>query len=212
MAINELAKWKNRGVGIVVGSGGGFSFGNALEFNGAQNVTFSIVSPLPKTVSFWFKPNNLSGVQTILNAGNMITVGTTTIQIRGVNFGGLSLVQGNWIHLCVVDTGATRELFIDGVSVGTGAANAWNFAGIGQNNTCVFNEFGCSTDTATAQQIADLYNGGNGNDFAGVMSNVTLHYKFNQDCPDSTVTDSSSSSNNGTMINFSFSPCPWIPH
>ena len=108
----------------------------------------------PKTISFWFKLDDLTGTQSIMgkwgdtNTREWLLYTTTSTLNLGVNAESTEVtttVEANrWYHATIVlDTSGNSELFIDGVSQGTGTASSFRSdpsepIRMGQNNSTNF--------------------------------------------------------------------------
>ena len=213
-----------------------FGFGNALKFDGVNDfVSFPTISKTTSfTISGWFKLDDNGGYSYLLsssvtNHGFAAASGGTFIggDSKAIYYypgsGALQKIAsypsfGQWFHLAFTYSGTILSVYVNGVFSNSQAISiTGDFNQIGRLYTGanflngLADECGIDmTQAATAQNITDLYNGGSGADFVGVMGSADLYYKFNESGTAITAVDSSGNGNNGTLNNFSGTY--WVPH
>jgi len=208
-----------------------FSFGNALEFDGANDyVSFdSINHGLTFTFSFWFKPETFTG--TIF--GNSVDANYIVRLVNNTTFryaaGGVSrnftippLSTGVWYHgmLSSNGTGSNLRFYLNGVESTTGAlvtaTGATNQLGKYYTGTLaqydgVLDEVAISVGYAgSLANAAALYNSGNGAFAKDILSNVVAYWRMNGVSDDSTAIDEQGTYN-GALNNFNTATC-WVAH
>ena len=201
-----------------------FSFGNALEFDGANDyVTGYTLNSNISTISFWFYATANSN-RRILSSINSTSEtlrlnGTSLISFTTTIFSGVNLNQWNHFIYCS-NNGALTKAFLNsnktthsttfGASqIGLGAKTALSF---GNNFEGKIDEFAIKENYILSDsEAAQLWNNGNGNNFNNIVGSSDIYWQFNQTSPDSTANDSSGNGNVGTLNNFDTATC-WVAH
>jgi biopolymer transport protein ExbB len=107
-----------------------------IRLTGQSPITIPNAAPLSwnaggsATVTFWIKPANLAPNAVIFSrreAGNSFVIGLDNgvayVEINGQrSAAGPPLVAAQWKHIAVVSTGATTNIYVDGVAAGSLAA------------------------------------------------------------------------------------------
>jgi hypothetical protein len=208
-----------------------FSFGNALEFDGADDyVDFSTINLTDTyTLSFWVK--DWAATKYLMGgvSGNAFLYGanTTTIWLRHYDGATASSIMqftvnnindGDWHHYMITSDGSNCRLYQDGVESTSGAiANGGihtYLKYLGARATLV-SSFGGILDevsawvgtTGTAQNTIDLYNSGNGALASDIIASPTAYWRANE-TSGTTLTDETGSYN-GTLNNFDTPTC-WV--
>ena len=209
-----------------------FAFGNALRFDGVDdNVTLSEATWGPtSTISFWFRTNNFLSMPMSSGVNNdtwVLFTDSTTINTRSTAADSSAaftvpvMSTGTWYHCVIVRTSGTTRLYLNGTQSVTGGISQPTSAAIGLIGMRMAGTFHYSGDldeiglkngvAATAQNISDLYNGGNGNSFTAIMGASNPNYHFDETGTATTAIDSGGTSNDGTLVNFPSSGM-WNPH
>ena len=186
----------------------------------ASNVNLGTTS----SVSFWIKRNDTATAQplghTTAWSDRLVRLQTTKIEFGSVAFifnnaTTLSTVNQTsaWTHLLFVRTGATCNLYVNGVNydgakTNANAAHVNNFRVIGaggDGTTFNFNGFmdevAVFTTALTSSDATAIYNGGAP---ASLTSYSPLGWwRCGDNDTSPTLTDNGSGGNNGTMTNFS---------
>jgi len=216
-----------------------FSFGNALQFDGANDyVEFTPISLTDFTVNIWFNANLIAGTSfrgLIGNSsnGNIFILlynnnGTNSIRVSCGSIGAFyynvpAFSLSTWNMLTVKRSGANVRVFFNGNESSTGAkvinSNSINFNRLGSyssvTNNFMFNgkqdEFSIYDTALSDADILGLYNGGLG-DFATNYSpaNLQAYWRMNGVSGDSTAVDEEGTYN-GTLNNFDTATC-WVAH
>lgn len=200
--------------------------------NGAQYVNGSNTI----TMAGWFKTDELiygQGMMSIRGGGNgdgemyIIQLNNGTLECRVVTSTGLhevvgpagTIQAGEWQHLAWVFNQTYVELFVDGVSVGTGSASgtfqsATKPFTVGKSVLSGFNfiykggadEVSLWSKALTATEIQDMMD----NELVGDEENLEVYYKFNQGTPEGNNTsisqllaESGDANKNSDLLNFS---------
>ncbi len=166
--------------------------GSAFQYTGSNNLS----------VSLWFNTDSVTGVNTIF--GNWSATASQRSYILYLNGSTLtfaardntatpvtktSIATGTWYHVVLtMNSSNTIEMFVDGVSAGTGTAGS--VAGNGTtlrlgNNEGASNFYDGRIDEVviwskilSSTEISDLYNSGNARDYLYVAGTVTGTIKF----------------------------------
>lgn len=218
----------------VLGAGGGWEAGNALTFDGTNDLV-SLLTDITLTgdftLSVWLNMatfgdavvGNADDNQSfLLNSGNITTMGLT---IAGANdnftWAEDAKPLDTWVHLLLV-RGATSlqgRMWIDGVAAEN---NPRTISG----NDWVLNEIGAIVSAVTYNGIMDdlyiwdgvigdgddataLYNLGVPVDPESVILDATYKYRFNQS-EGTNLPDLGASENNGTLVNFADPDSNWV--
>ena len=211
-------------------SGGGFAFGNCLDYDATGYVSLNMSVTNQWSYVFWFYPTAI-GIQFLaaansstnfirfddeetmrfrVSTNNVFTWPTGTIAIN------------NW-HSCVVTFDAgEQKMYIDGVASSSNPMTAvdlsWDFTYLGRRGTSGSQFYGYQDESAfydgtiwTAANAVSFHNGGAGISAPDVVASPTAHWKFDESGTDTTLVDSSGNGNNGTLISFPSSGM-WIAH
>jgi hypothetical protein len=185
----------------------------------ASNIDLGTTS----SVSFWIKRNNTSIAQplghTTAWSDRLVRLQTTKIEFGSVAFifnnaTTLSTVNQTsaWTHLLFVRTGATCNLYVNGVNndgakTNANAAHINKFrviGGPGDESTWLFNgsmdEVAVFTTALSASDATAIYNGGAPTDLTSYSPLGWWRCGDGDTSP--TLTDNGSGGNNGTMNNF----------
>ncbi len=210
----------------------GFSFGNALEFDGANDYVSISNMVLGKnsswSLSFWYKSGTAStnyimgntGVQRLFYCTN-----TSLLFNDGVvqkSFGVTNFNDLTWKHVFLTSNSGSVSAYIDGTASAsnpvdfTTFTNDFTINSIGRNLAIYLNGTldemaywnGVSGSLTDAQ---NLYNSGQGDFANNVISSPNRYYKLNGTIGDSTTTNDGSDYANGTLTNFNTSTC-WATH
>jgi len=215
----------------------GFDFGNALNFNSID--TDDYVKTLNNgtytntwTVSYWFNFRETAGTifGTLNDASGVGYIGylLSSNQIRILspvvsNFTVQVMTANTWYHCMISCNAGVANLWLNGVksiNVDLAATGLIKFELLGQRRVALglpfkgmMDELGYKLNyVGTEQNAIDLYNGGDGADFASVIGSNDLHYDLNQSGNDTEALDLSGNANTGTLTNFDFVESPWIDH
>lgn len=202
--------------------GAPFSFGNALQFDGVDDlveINYSITGDY--SISMWI---NYTGVNRVLFATALTTgiglfFSSTSTYLWNVNIS-VSPPSPGLKHIFIKRQGSTTKYFIDNVellntSTLPGLNGNKNIYGFGGYNvyryTGTINEVAIWDTALSATDIANLYNSGSG-DYATNYSpaNLQVYYRCNEDDGATTLIDEQGNYN-GTLINFSTPPAYFIP-
>jgi hypothetical protein len=206
-----------------------FSFGNALKFNGiSNNVTHTtIIGSGDYTRSYWINLDSAGSDNIIFGSGiNFVQIKLSTNQVRiqcGSNStfdSPIAMTNGSWIHIVDTRISGVIRVYVNGIESTTG--------GIANTNTCtssgistfsgyelegILDEYAMLTGTgATAINVSNIYNSGNGKDFIQEMGSADMYFRMNESGSDSIAVDGSGDGINGTLNNFVFTPSPWVAH
>lgn len=208
-----------------------FSFGNALQFDGVNDyVSFPSLSITGDfTFNFWFKADFTAKNSPMIFSNNAsaryfrfvqnynatdsafyVQVGTTLHQF---NFSSKWIDNQPYMLTVIRDGSNNLKCFLNGVESNlTGVVDSSNttfhllgayytLASFGFYNGDI-NEVGyLQGTTATAQNILDLYNGGDGANFETIMGGSTVYWRMNGSGTDTTAIDETGNYN-GTLNNF----------
>lgn len=186
----------------------------------ASNVNLGTTS----SVSFWIKRNDTATAQplghTTAWSDRLVRLQTTKIEFGSVAFifnnaTTLSTVNQTsaWTHLLFVRTGATCNLYVNGVNndgaktnANAAAVNNFRVIGAGGDGTTFnFNGFmdevAVFTTALTSSDATAIYNGGAPTDLTSYSPLGWWRCGDGDTSP--TLTDNGSGGNNGTMTNFS---------
>lgn len=216
--------------------GGAFEFGNALTFDGVNDmVTTPILSSTtPFAASFWAKDMNINGATFGDSAPNNSSYGlltnTTTLRFRSTggtnnNFSITAMTASVWYHFYVERDGSNNmRLFQNGVESSSGTLS--NTTGqvrfdvigtrgdVNNPSSATYDEMCYRSGTPPANPAAvaaALYNGGDG-DFANLhITTPTYYLRLNESGTATTAVDISGNGNDGTLNNFPSSGM-WNPH
>lgn len=217
-----------------------FSFGNALKFDGVNDyVSFPSLSITGAfTFNFWFKADFTAKSSPMIFCNNAsaryfrfvqnynatdsafyVKVGAT---LRQFNFTPKLIDNQPYMLTLIRDGSNNLKCFLNGVESNlTGVVDSSNttfhllgayytLASFGFYNGDI-NEVGyLQGTTATAQNISDLYNGGDGANFETIMGGSTVYWRCNEEDGATTLLDENSTYN-GTLNNFSTPPAYFIP-
>lgn len=208
-------------------------FGNALRFDGANDKVdhtsdVLIGASQDYTYQFMFRSTNPSGNQIVIRGVS----GTTRVflfldtdQIRVRNSGTSSFFDtptfliNIWYHIVISRISGTIRLYIDGVESSTGGlvnSGVADYEGLSDTNFPFvgdLDKIGILVGTGAIQSnVTDLYNGGSASDFKTIMGGANLVYEMDESGSTSVAPDTSGNSNDGTLVNFVFTPSPWIAH
>lgn len=144
----------------------------------------------------------------------------------------ISSLRSNWNHMVIVRDGTNMNIYINGTvcsqyKVGSGSLQSTP-APIGVISTNVIggyngieltgwlNEIAIWDSAITAQNVTDLYNGGDGQIAGEVVASPVRYYRFNLDAngneqTGTTLIDLGSSGSDGTLVNFS-TPSDWVDY
>ena len=212
-------------------SGGGFSFGNALDIPGnpvpGTPVTFTSVATTDDfTLQIWIKPYTFSHFC-------MISLGTpgyfqfrssTLFRLRtGVNNDftiSTPMVASNWYHVVLSVISGIARLYVNGVvSASTHNISSYTFNWQTISTSAVngidsiVDEYAINDTTgATATNVTDLYNGGSGADFDSIMGSSAVYYHMNESGTDTTAVDSSGNGNDGALSIYFPTSGMWVAH
>ena len=212
----------------------GFEFGNALVFDGVDDiVNFTGSSSTGVwSLSYWFKWDGtqtgvpLGGVSATKYVGYMATTKLKRITVRmsGTNFFDFPDSHGddNWHHVLITnDNTVGMRCYKDGVESTSGLLTAgntysWTFDRLGQRNGSlkykgVLDEV-CYKEgyTGTLTDAQDLYNSGAGVDSSTILTSPTQYFKLNESGTDTTAINDGSGGD-GTLSNFPASGM-WVAH
>jgi hypothetical protein len=217
-----------------IGGGGGAQGGGTVPFTNTKSIALdgiddsvSLVSDISlgttSSVSFWIKRNDTVIAQPLgcVTAWSDFLVRLQTTQI---SFGRVPFIFNNattlstinqttdWTHLLFVRTGATCNLYVNGVNndgAKTNANAAWInkfrvIGGPGDESTWLFNGFmdevAVFTTALSSSDATAIYNGGAPTDLSSYSPLGWWRCGDGDTSP--TLTDNGSASNNGTMTNF----------
>ena len=216
-------------------SGGGFAFGNALQFDGTDDlVTFSGTTASSSfTLSYWFKwDGTQSGIPFGQTAGGtnylgyMASVASSNIYCRLSGTNTFTFPDSNgddlWHHVLITkDVSNNMKCYKDGVesTSGTLTSATANFTlnRLGQRDGSLIYKgllddvcyiegvVGSSTDAV------DIYNGGSGANAQSILGSATVYFHLDESGTDTTALDSSGNGNDGTLTNFPASGM-WVAH
>ena len=205
-----------------------FSFGNALDFDGVDDiVTFSAISldlTDGYTVSFWVKLNSFNSVifqgtsstdYIFINSSSSVRV-RDDVNDRTFNFAS-AMATGTWHHVLLsVNSSNQGRCYIDGVESTSGAltlSSALEFIQLSRVN---FELDGAIDEiaiwdnaTATAGNVASLYNSGSGALASDVIASPNRYYRCDSSSG-TTLIDEGTDGANGTLSNFSGTY--WVAH
>jgi len=216
-----------------------FSFGNALQFDGANDfLNFTTINFDELCYSFWIKSTgDDSSFGYITSTPASEGVGSSRGGIRfdeGFGtYGQLAYFNGsavatlgtigtptNWNHVLVYTKASTNVIkcWINGSStLDTTFTGLKTKVGIIGNLYFTsnyfygtFDEFAIASHTATTQDALDLYNSGNGVLATDVLTDVKAYWRFNESSGASTAVDEQGSYD-ATLNNFNTSTC-WVAH
>ena len=210
-------------------SGGGFAFGNALDFDGVDDyLDIPYLSAIGDfTYSCWanydtlnaiFISNSTTGVHFIR------TTSSTQIQYRvntSTYFTIPTLSTGTWYHFMFTRSSGNGRVYVNGVESSSGSQAvgtinlAFNFMGKrstgdfmdGKYDECAF----WNGTVGTLTNAKDLYNSGAGALASDVIASPTWYYRMNESGTDTIAVDSSGNGNDGTLTNFPASGM-WVAH
>jgi hypothetical protein len=218
-----------------IGGGGGAQGSGGSSFTNTKSIDLDavddsvtlasdIVLGTTSSVSFWMKRNDTAIAQPLGNvtAWSDFLVRLQTTQI---SFGRVPFVFNNattlstinqtsaWTHMLFVRTGATCNLYVNGVNNDGAKTNAnaawvnkfrvigapgdgltWNFNGF-------MDEVALFTTALTSSDATAIYNGGAPTDLTSYSPLGWWRCGDGDTSP--TLTDNGSGGNNGTMVNFS---------
>lgn len=215
-------------------SGGGYTFGNALEFDGVDDlVTFGGTTTSSSwSLSYWFKYDGTQGGIPFGQTGNSNYLGymplpfpsTIYVRLGGTNIFDFPTNHNDdvWYHILITkDASHNMKCYRNGVESTTGTLTSAtvNFT---------LNRLGQRTGTlpykgqldevcykegyvGTSTDATDLYNGGAGVDSSTILTSPTVFFKLNESGTDTTAIDSSGNGNDGTLTNFTL-PGAWVTH
>lgn len=212
----------------------GFTFGNALQFDGVDDVvTFTQDTNVNDTYSFsgWFKFTSTLAYQTLYGVPNsscfaQLNNSTVRWKINGSvkTFTVSTIALNTWYHIVGSVTSLSARVYVNGVESTTGAiavasqAANRNIDRIGQDSaakdiTGLIDEFGFwSGYGLTSGDVSTLYNSGSGASVLDVSSgNLWVAFHLNESGTDTTAVDSSVNGNDGTLTNFPASGM-WVAH
>jgi hypothetical protein len=207
-----------------------FSFGNALEFDGVNDVvnTDNISIGVAASFNFWINTDD-NWHQSIISNNNSIPYIGYRQSGNSIFFqstgGALTFSANNlfllntWTMITVTKESTSIRVFINSVESVTlaqnylGTFNQLNVLGRGSNGFFdgKLDESAIWNTALTPTQISNLYNGGSG-DYATNYSpaNLVAYWRMNGTSGDSTAIDEQGTYN-GTLINFDFATC-WVAH
>jgi len=207
-----------------------FSFGNALQFDGANDyVNFTPISSTSIwTCSFWVKYNSTAGASII--GGSSTPYFGFNVVLNGINFrtnvtsylvspSPVTITTSNWFHCLIVQNGSNAFFYINGQSFSSNPVSVvgnftfeWLGDGINGNLNGVLDEIAIWDGVVgTSQNAIDLYNLGNGQYANSVIPNPDRYYRLDGIAGDSTAIDIGSDLANGTLNNFDTATC-WVAH
>ena len=207
-----------KGTEISLPTGSSFASTNSFTFDGLGDyVSFSQVTYTGEfTTSFWIKPDVLGSSFLVGREANSDYVWLRTVaQIRiRINFstyiftegGGNNINTGAWNHLLISrDSSNNVSIFLNGASFSTSQVGAGDHRldQIGKVSTSYYDGNVDETafwDSDQSSNLATIYNSGVPNDISSLSP--TLWYRMGDGDTSPTITDNGSSSNNGTMTNF----------
>ena len=195
-----------------------FSNTKSILLDGVDDyVSFSQVTYTDEfTTSFWIKPDALGASFLVGRQANSDYVWLRTVaQIRiRINFStyifsegsGNDINTGAWNHLLISrDSSNNVSLFLNGALFSTSQVGAGNhrldqIGKVGTNHYDGNVDETAFWDSDQSSNLATIYNSGVPNDISSLSP--TLWYRMGDGDTAPTITDNGSSSNNGTMNNF----------
>ncbi len=206
----------------VFSQGGGY----ALDFDGSNDfVRLTNLGSFTNTsVTFWAKHNGSNsdydralgmnwGKFELAKSGN----GQLRIYTVSLGWNNLSYVmtQGQWTHVAITLDGTNLKIYIDGAEVNSYShgnisfsnSDTWGLAarplGPGEHANMSMDEVSIWSDSRTAAEIKEYMH----KELAGNEGNLVSYYKMSNGSGTS-LTDNSSNSNTGTLINMNNSD--WV--
>lgn len=206
----------------IFSQGGGY----ALDFDGSNDfVRLTNLGSFTNTsVTFWAKHNGSNsdydralgmnwGKFELAKSGN----GQLRIYTVSLGWNNLSYVmtQGQWTHVAITLDGTNLKIYIDGAEVNSYShgnisfsnSDTWGLAarplGPGEHANMSMDEVSIWSDSRTAAEIKEYMH----KELAGNESNLVSYYKMSNGSGTS-LTDNSSNSNTGTLINMNNSD--WV--
>lgn len=216
-------------------SGGGvppFSFGNALKFDGTDD--FVSLSPITLssegfTISFWNKGGNQVGVFGDNGTGYLQLANTSgsvniniILSLPYLVFANPVRDNNTWYNYVITSDNNIMRCYVNSVEstsggLSTSGVKSGSITKIGARGSIAFinanmDEVAIWDVALTTEQIANLYNSGNG-DYATNYSpeNLLAYWRCNEADGATTLVDEQGSYN-GTLNNFSTPPAYFIPH
>jgi hypothetical protein len=205
-----------------------FSFGNALQFDGVNDLASFTQTPSMSTfsISLWVKNNGVFDRMLFGGATAHINY-ITNAAIRVVPLSGnrqyvLPVLPTNtWTHIIITSDNFVCRVYRDGVESTSGAqtlASTVNLNRIGSWNNGfflngVFNEVAIwSGYVLTGAEITALWNSGNGQSArAAVATTPYAYWRLNGVSGNSTNADDSGNGRTLTLTNFNTATC-WVAH
>ena len=192
-----------------------FTFGNALDFDGANNyVSFNgITTTTTWCTSFWFQ-YSVGVLISTATADKVQFWSSTSIRITtggDDNFYSVpAMSSSTWYHCFISVINGACKLYLNGTQTSSGTQNSsiditsisnlpggnFRFGGI-LDETAIW-----SNTSSTPQNALDLYNGGLGALASSVIPSPTAYWKMNESGGATTAIDSSGNGNNGTLVDF----------
>ena len=209
-----------------------FLFGNALKFDGTDD--FVSLSPITLssagfTISFWNKGINQVGVfgdngigyfQLINTDGRIII--NSLLNLPSMLFNNPVRDNNTWYNYVITSDNNIMRCYVNTVESTSGGVSTFgvksgSITKIGARGSIAFingnmDEVAICDVALTTEQIANLYNSGNG-DYATNYSpeNLLAYWRCNEADGATTLVDEQGSYN-GTLNNFSTPPAYFIPH
>jgi trimeric autotransporter adhesin len=222
---------------IVDGGAPPFSFGNALQFDGANDYTNTAFSSANLGASFtiggWFKLDSSISVPSCIylfgdtpndNTPYIYTETTASGMRFYVNKNyriSITINRDEWHYISLNYSSSNWSIYVDGVSQDTYSGGLGNFLSnnfylggpLVSNAKVTIDEFAIWGTELTPTQISNQYNSGNGN-FANADVEPLIWYNMNESDGETTITNSGSggATYDGTLNNFSTPPAYFIPH
>lgn len=213
-------------------SGGAFSFGNALQFDGVNdfgsftNIPFS--SFTNASFNFWFKVNTFgtdvlwgSATDVLINCPRFISTTSMRVGREVSGFFNFTVpdISSGWKMCTITKSGSNYRLYINAIESVDGVQSIAGTININRTGT-IFGFFDGLFDeaaiwdgyTLTSTDITNLYNGGSG-DFATNYqdANIIAYWRFNEEDGAVTAADEKGTYDI-TLTNFSTPPAYFVPH
>jgi hypothetical protein len=212
-------------------SGAAFTNQYSVDFDGTNDYllmgTSAISLDTNFTISAWFKPTSdaLAGYDFMVGWGNNASGQSRVMQILNSKLsfeiyysrisGSTTLSADTWYHGAVTFSGNDVEIFLNGLSDGTGTlsrstmASSLTFAGGTPTMTSVgfipfsglIDEFAVFDSVLSSTAISSIYNSGVPNDISSLSPVGWWRMGDNDGATGTTITDQGSGGNNGTLTN-----------
>ena len=216
----------------------GFTFGNALLFDGTNDVVdFTQLGSVNTTWSYsgWFNSSVVNttnqGLITDNNSNNYVRVNNAgsrvIMRLNSVNyfFTGFSFSNNTYYHIAISVNANSARVWVNDIESSAGTLtvasptpSTTNFDQLGTDNggnylNGKYDEVGLWYSYAlTDADVTALYNSGSGASCLDVSpGNLHFNYHFDESGTDTTAVDSSSAGNDGTLTNFPASGM-WVAH